>query len=223
MSRRDLIQEIAVRRSRNPQTSRIQAFSSRVDAISSAFQRLVRVAEPDSLIPEEELGRYFPVALVAAVEGYFRQCVADLVNRGGPFLERAAKLKDVSLTLHAASAIKQERISLGDYVAHFISISSLDDINRALSTLLGMDFLDRLLSSHFNVFEGEEALVLDKEREAVVNAARDLFQLRHILCHEFAADVRPTNGDIVRLMTIADVLVSLSEVIVMCEEQDHAG
>lgn len=219
--RRDVVEEIIARRVRNPASSRIGNFSARFESIAAAFQTLLQSADPNSTAVDAELSRYFPVALVAAVEAYIRECVADLVNAGSPFLDRAIKLKDLSLSLPAAASLLEKRITLGDYVAHFISISSLDDVNRILSTLLDLDFLERLLTSEFHVFESDEPLVLRDGRGAVISAARDLFQQRHILCHEFAGDIRPDNREIVRMLTVADVLVGLAEVVVWAEESQH--
>jgi hypothetical protein len=221
--RRDIVEEIVARRARNPASSRIGSYSARHKSIASAFETLLQSADPSATSVDAELSRHFPVALVAAIEAYFRQCVADLVNAGSPFLDRAIKLRDVSLSLPAAASLLQKRITLGDYVAHFVSISSLDDINRVLSTLLELDFLETLLTSEFHVFDPDDPLVLRDARKEIISAARDLFQQRHILCHEFGEDVRPNISELLRMLTVADVLVGLAEVVVWAEESRHGG
>ncbi|MEN8260564.1 MAG: hypothetical protein ABFS02_08260, partial [Pseudomonadota bacterium] len=101
MARRDIVQEISARRERNPASNRIDAFGSRHNSIANAFEAHLKLADPHGRPIDEKLCRYFPIASVAAIEGYFSQCVADLVNAGGSFPDRAVKLKDMTLSVAA--------------------------------------------------------------------------------------------------------------------------
>lgn len=218
--KRNIVREIQERKARSADSARITMFADRHASIAAAYKRLLRAADSSSTTADPELSRYFPVALVAAVEGYFRQCVADLVNSGSPYPERAATVKELRPNAETRAALNSGRITPGDHIAHFISIGSLEDINRVLSALVDFDFLERLLTSDFHLFDDEEPLAFREYRATVIDAARDLFHTRHMLCHEFAPSVQPDTGEVLRMLTIADALVALAEVILIGEEQD---
>ena len=219
MGRRNLQDEILQKRGRRPAgATRIDLYTSRSVKLLEALQHLLREGDPEDTTCEAEFTRYFPVALVACVEGYFRMAIADLIDRGPPFIDRVVKLRDINVSTEVAVAIQTRKISLGEYISHFITISSLEDICRALSALLDMDFLDRLLSSRFHLYRDEPPIQLEEARGDFVVAVRDLFHTRHMLCHEFVPDLSVDNGEMMRAFTATDVLISLSEMIIWAEE-----
>ncbi len=84
MSRaRDIIQEIADVRERRQFGSAMAELPFRLLALEQAFKSYDR--------KQIELARYFPVALVACIEGYFRMVVGDLIDSGEPYLTNAEK------------------------------------------------------------------------------------------------------------------------------------
>ena len=219
MARRDLLNEIIKKRTRHPaDVTRLRLFNTRLDSLKQVIMQLLEQSSPESTEANVELSRYFPVALVACIEGYFRIAIADLIDKGSPFIERVPKLRDVSISVDAAVAIQVKKASLGEYVSHLLSISSLEDVNRALGTLLELDFLETLLSSQFDLFDGEPPVQLDEVRSDFILAVKELFQIRHMLCHEFAPDLALDNAELLRLFTAAEVLVALAEVIIWAEE-----
>ena len=180
--------------------------------------KLLEQGEPDSIEADVELSRYFPVALVACIEGYFRMAIANLIDKGSPFIDRVSDLRDINISVDVAVAIQTKKVTLGEYISHFLSISNLEDINRAISALLKIDFLETLLSSQFHLFEEDPPIQLDQARGDFILAVQELFQTRHMLCHEFASDMRVDNAGMLRFFTATDVLVSLAEVIIWAEE-----
>ena len=221
--KRNIVREITERKTRNSASDRIFAFSERHRLIGESYRRLVEIADPSGTTVDPELCRYFPVALVAAVEGYYRKCVADLVNSGVPYQQRAAEIRNLRPNTETKEALKKEQISHGDHIAHFISIGSLDDVNRVLSALVGFDFLERILTSDFHLFEEDDPLTFRESDALIIEAARELFHTRHMLCHEFAPNVQPDIADILRMLAVTDTLVALSEVILICVERGEAN
>lgn len=224
MTRRNLLDEILSKRGRHPtDKTRIHLFKERFQHLNDTFTRLLAVSaktNPESTIFDVEVIRYFPVSLVACIEGYFRIAIADLINEGSPFIERVARLRNMRISVEAVVAIQSHKTSLGEYVSHFLSLSSLEDINRALSVLLDFDFLDRVLSSRFDVFKDNEPLELSEVRGPFVVAIKELFHTRHILCHEFAPNLTIDNSQILRAFTATSFFVALSEVVIWAEESN---
>ena len=92
-----------------------------------------------------ELIRYFPVALIACVEGYFRMAIKDLIDASEPSLTNAEKpATSLKLDFSVLRAVHGKTTSVGELVAHSVSLSRLEHIESALSSLLGASFLHAL-------------------------------------------------------------------------------
>ena len=224
MTRRNLLDEILSKRGRCPSDKiRIDLFNKRYTRLYETSMQLFTESaktNPEATIVDAEVIRYFPIALVACIEGYFRMAIADLINIGPPFIERVANLRDLNISVDVAIAIQTQKITLGEYISHFLSLNNLEDINKALSVLLNFDFLERLLTGRFDLFGKKEAepFHLEELRGPFVVSIKELFHTRHILCHEFAPELRIDNSQIMKFFTCADLFVGLSEVIIWAEE-----
>lgn len=219
MAQRNILEEIIEKRDRLISTDRFDNFKKRLDSIDDSYKFLMSTIAPDAIRCNEELSRYYPVALVAMIEGYFRAVISDLINKGSPFVERATQLSNVKLNVETAAAIQLQKITIGEYVAHFLRISSLDDINRAMSHLLNFDFLDHLITSEFDLFE-DGPLTLREARTDFILAVKDLFTMRHMLCHEFSESLSIDNGGYFRFALASEYLICLSEVVVGFHEKE---
>lgn len=222
MAQRNILEEIIEKRERLISTDRFDNFKKRMDEIDDSYQFLMSITAPDTTRCNEELSRYYPVAFVAMIEGYFRTVISDLINKGSPFVERATKLSNVKLNVETASAIQLQKITVGEYVAHFLRISSLDDINRAMSHLLNFDFLDHLITSEFDLFE-DESLTLREARADFIQTVKDLFTMRHMLCHEFSENISIDNGRYFKFALASEYLISLSEVVIGFYEKEFVS
>lgn len=222
MTRRNLLEEILSKRGRHPtDKTRLDLFNQRFNSLHKTFMELLAESvktNPESTIFDVEIIRYFPISLVACIEGYFRMAIADLIKRGSPFIERVTYLRDVNISVDAAMAMQTRKISLGEYISHFLSLSNFGNINRALSVLLDFDFLDRILSSRFDVFKDYGSVQLDEVRGPFIVTINELFHTRHILCHEFAPDLGIDNSQIMKAFIVTSFFVALSEVIIWAEE-----
>lgn len=184
MSRtRDIIQEIADVRQRRRFGSAVAELPLRLFALEYALK------EHDK--SKSELTRYFPVALIACVEGYFRMAIKDLIDAGEPFLTNAEKpASSLKLDFSILRAVHGKAITVGELVAHGVSLSRLEHIEGALSSLLGVGFLQALRTTTdrwAHEIGGEPATpILSKPDEVFANVART-FELRHIICHEIAS------------------------------------
>ncbi|MDA3945787.1 MAG: hypothetical protein PF439_03800 [Helicobacteraceae bacterium] len=222
MAQRNILDEIIEKRNRTVTKNRFDSFKNRLDSIDDSYKFLMSTTTPDATRCNEELSRYYPIALVAMTEGYFRTVISDLINKGSPFIERATQLSNVKLNVETASAIQLQKITIGEYVAHFLRISSLDDINRAMSHLLNLDFLDHLVDSEFDIFD-DGSLTLREDRANFIQAVKDLFSMRHMLCHEFSENISIDNGGYFRFVLSCEYLICLSEVVINFHEQENVS
>jgi len=181
MRSRDLFREIHEVRSRNPR--RKGPFSdalSRLDPLTETTRPLLKKSRFSKV--EKEFIRYTPVAAIALVEGCFKGLMCDLINVGSPFLQNAADFKEVRVSLEALVGTHTREITVGELLIHPIRINCLEDIDRHMSVVLGLDFLKTLKSE-----ESFPAKYL-----AGVTA---LFEARHILAHEIAPDYKTTPNE----------------------------
>jgi uncharacterized protein YecT (DUF1311 family) len=184
MSRtRDLIQEIADVRQRRQFGSAMSELPLRLFALEKAFK--------DHDRKQQEFTRYFPVALIATIEGYFRMAVKDLVDAGEPYLSNSERLAStIKLDFSIIRSVHGKSITIGELVAHAVPLSRLEHIEAAISSLLGTSFLAKLRVTTDrwpHEIKGESAEPLLTEPDQVFAAVARMFELRHIICHELAS------------------------------------
>jgi hypothetical protein len=218
--KRMYVEEILEKRARHPkETPRVGHFVKRLDAIRDAMTHVLADLEDGSAL-QGELLRYFPMAIVAAVESFFRMAIRDLIDSGAPFLERVQQFKDIKLDMAMAAAIQGRKVTLGEIVSHLLRLNNLRDINASVSVIIGEDFLDHLKNSQLDL--PEPGLVEMNEMAGDVFAwLTHLYKLRHIYCHELASDKNPAPIDIARALFAADMLVGCSEVVFWYLETDR--
>lgn len=212
MSRtRDIIQEIAEVRHRRQFDSAMAELPLRLFALETAFKNHDKA--------DSELVRYFPVALIACVEGYFRMAIKDLIDAGEPFLTNAEKpASSLKLDFTVLRAVHGKTITVGELVAHGIQLSRLDHLEAALSNLLGTGFLQALRTTTDRweqEVKGTPATpILVKPDQVFADVART-FELRHIICHEIASAYKIEAAEVaccfescVAFLRAADELIS---------------
>lgn len=184
MSRtRDIIQEIADIRKRRLFGFSIAELTMRLFELEQTFKNHDK--------NETELFRYYPVALIACLEGYFRMAIKELIDAGEPYLSNAEKpASALKLDFSVLRAVHGKTITVGELVAHGIQLSRLHDIEAVLSSLLGKGFLDSLRTTKdrwAHEVMGEPDLPILSEPDQVFSDVARTFELRHIICHEIAS------------------------------------
>jgi hypothetical protein len=137
-------------------------------------------------IERDELLRYFPIAIVACLEGYFQLVYRDLIDAGQPYLGNAMKaLKDLKFGVDVVLQVHGRRITAGELLAHQLKHNKLLDIDANMSHLTGRSFFSELKQKKLleSAFKDEDwARVYPKWYQLLEKT----FELRHIFCHELA-------------------------------------
>lgn len=185
MSTRDYIAEIIEIRNRR----------SSNNSHSEVFIRLFNLEHAFKSAPKDnnEILKYFPIALVATMEGCFRVMAAELIDHGEPFVENCEKLlKNQKLTFSLIKAFQGKQVSLGEFVSHVVSINKLQDIDALISTITGNEFLKELKSHSsrwdVEVLKQKDVPIILDSNETYKNIIKT-FELRHIFCHETATNI----------------------------------
>ncbi|RJS91988.1 lysozyme inhibitor LprI family protein [Salinisphaera sp. Q1T1-3] len=190
----DIIQEIADVRQRRRFGKAMPELIMRLFALEQAFKN-----QPSH---QDELINYFPVALIACLEGYFRMAIKDLVDAGEPFLSNAEKpASSIKIDFSILRAVHGRTITVGELVSHGVKLSRLDHVDAALSHLLGNGFLDvlRTVSDRWeHEVKGEERAPILQEPDKTFADVSRMFELRHIICHEIPSAYEISREEIER-------------------------
>lgn len=204
---RKIIDQILSVRSRLRFERREAELFARLTAIKSSYERGDPVAS--------ELLRYYPTALVACVESYFRLAIKELIDSGEPYLAHSRQLLrregfdfDILMGLHG------ETITIGEVISHHPSISSLGHVVAAMETVLGTDFRRALAE----VYDRWNVEIRKKPRRPIIfnldetfGHVERTFQLRHILCHETATAIEIEREEIEKCIHHTSVFLKASD------------
>ncbi len=153
--------------------------------------------------------RYLPIGTVAALEGYFRLVFRDLIEHGPPYRDNARNLDDVRLDVGTMLAMGRQHVSLGEIVGHLLPVSSLEDIIRHMSVLLGRDFVELIKRTGFGNATLAEVMPMFMQN------VRQLYYYRHVFCHELAVKIKPTIESIDRSVVMGLALAYSTEQVVV--------
>lgn len=179
--KRDYVEEILSIQSRNRDYSHHLMLILRLERLETLFNQINDI--------DEEILKYFPIGLIACLEGYIRTVIKQLIDFGSPFFENISKLKSIQLDFEVVKAIHQKTITFGDFISHLLPINNLTDINTHLSILTEKDFLQELKFVHdrfeFEVLKKDKKTILENADKVYEGLAKT-FELRHIFAHEIA-------------------------------------
>lgn len=124
-------------------------------------------------IPEDIiLCEFVPVRLIAMLEDNLRGIYAAIIDNSR-FRKNLPKLVDFkSLDIDVLSSFQDDDVTIGEYFSYSVSCNKFEDIDKALSVLLDIDFKEKLSE------------ILGEETESVIKIVQKVFGIRHRLCHE---------------------------------------
>lgn len=218
MAKRNIIDEILSKKSRLPfaKNERWDLVSSRLARIRESiylldmlestmdqemeeaqglFEELIEatnasIDSADILDLTYEMSRYIPVGLVSCLEGYFRIVYANLLDFGSPYRENASKLNTkFTFNIETVFTLERSPVSSGEFVAHMLQTSSLENIDNIMSVLTGEKFLAQFKKEFANSQKNQVQMSLfpmddeDLASQVIIDVKR-LFELRHMYAHE---------------------------------------
>jgi lysozyme inhibitor LprI len=147
--------------------------------------------------PKELVASLLPARIVTLVEVFCRYWIQKLIDHGPPYVERAAGLKvDVKYDLQLVHSLQGQTISLGLLISNSVSLASTTSIAAIFSTLIGQDFFDWLknVQSRIALEYDRDAAPVISDVGAIARMLARLFEVRHILVHEFP-ETQPVSAD----------------------------
>jgi hypothetical protein len=143
---------------------------------------------------------FFPIRIVTLIEVFTRSSVALLIDHDSPFAERASKLDvNIKFDFSLVRSLQGREVTLGQLMAHGISVQRIENMASVFSTLLGRDLFE-LISKVARQWEfeqeGDAAKPIITDLAETRKTLSRLFELRHVLVHEFPHSVPYTHDDI---------------------------
>lgn len=130
---------------------------------------------------------FIPIRLVTTLEVFLRGVISELINGREEYFERGEKLaKGAKIDLAFAAHLNRRELTIGDFVAHTVSLNSVDAVLSVLDTLLG-GFPAKLKVAHPRWSEEADDWPLPpiiEDYDTMVASLARLYEVRHILTHE---------------------------------------
>ena len=192
---RDYVAEIEAKRARGRRVEIPGAW--RVELLSAAFERSKEDAE---------LRRYFPLAVIAVIEGSVRSAVQRLIDEKPGCFEKFLTCqwsREQKFDLSVLQAVSGKRISVGELISHLVTVKSVDNVIRVLSDVLGQSVVPLLQRIHDRWSVEVECAPKEpmiSDLDGVLAALAAAFKHRHILAHE------PADGLKISVDEVADEL-----------------
>ena len=135
--------------------------------------------------------QFVPIRLVTILEVFLREVIAELVDGDEVIFERAEKLvRGTKIDLAFAAYVDGHELTIGDFVAHAVSLNGTAGIMSVMDTLIE-GFARRLRVVHSRWSEDAERYPLPPivaDLDATMAALTRLFEVRHVLTHEIPSE-----------------------------------
>ena len=165
-----------------------------------------------------ELLRYFPIALVACIESYFRLAMKDLIDSGEPYLSNSKRLlSGERYDFEILKGLHGQTVSIGEVISHHPSINNLEQVISLMNTLMGGEFRSKICNVHnrwaVEVKKQPKQPIIENVNETFCYVEKT-FQLRHVFCHEIATAIEIEAEDIGKCVDHTTVFIKASDEVV---------
>ncbi len=181
------------------------------------IDRLMKEADAVSGSSPEFI-EFIPIRLVTILEVFLRGVIAELIDERDDYFERSDKLvKGAKFDLAFAAHIDRRELTIGDFVAHAVSLNNVESIISTLDTLL-LDFPAKLRIAHPRWAEesvdGPLPPIIEDYDLVMASLAR-LYEVRHVLTHELPSSPFLDPAEVPRLSTAAKSFITATDWVVV--------
>jgi len=191
--KRNYINEIAQIKERNGVVAQLQLRFRLLD-LKNQFEYLLAIK--DDKINKFELAKYFPIAVVASGDIFFRTISQSLIDKGEPYSINAGKFnqkQNIKFDFEIVHAIHGKLVTIGEIISHMLSFNDPNDIAANISTILDKDLISELkkIKKKSKIIEDYNQAVDNfiVHHQVILADVKRLYELRHIFCHEFGTSL----------------------------------
>ncbi len=181
------------------------------------IDRLMKEADAVSGSSPEFI-EFIPIRLVTILEVFLRGVIAELIDERDDYFERSDKLvKGAKFDLAFAAHIDRRELTIGDFVAHAVSLNNVESIISTLDTLL-LDFPAKLRTAHPRWTEESEDWPLRPiidDCDLVMASLARLYEVRHVLTHELPSSPFLVPAEVPKLSKAAKSFIAATDWVVV--------
>jgi uncharacterized protein YecT (DUF1311 family) len=179
MSTRDRTGEILDVKERNPLRHRFGSYS-----LKSLKSQWTKSGKSEGATPD-----FYVIRAVTLLEVFTRGNIGEIIDHGAEYANRAIELsKNLKMDFALVQGIEGRVITLGDIVAHNVSVNSFGQMLGHFETLLDKKPLRTVLASAVDRWgteiEKKPPVPIIGDFDLLARRLTRLFEVRHILCHE---------------------------------------
>jgi len=142
-----------------------------------------KTAQDDNSTPD-----FYLIRAVTILEVSARHEMSSLIDHAKQFTDRAVELsKNIKIDFAIVQNVQGRAITLGDIVAHSVSVNSFGQIIEHFETLLAKPLRPLLMSAvdrWRTEIQEEPSIPIISNYDGLNKRLSRLFKIRHILCHE---------------------------------------
>jgi uncharacterized protein YecT (DUF1311 family) len=155
------------------------------------------------------------IRVVTILEVFLRYWIEALIDHGAPYVERASRLKaDIKYDFAIAQSLQGGSITLGQLIAHSLSLNRIESFSSILKTLLDQDLFDAISNTQDlrRVRDDGDAVgpIINDVSWVRKKLAR-LFEVRHILVHELPRKKPHTLEEVVEFLEAATLFLDATD------------
>ncbi|MGD0711484.1 MAG: lysozyme inhibitor LprI family protein [Bacteroidales bacterium] len=197
--KRDIINEIKSIKEREEFGSR-HSIIFRLSTIGNALNKF----DTNANLYKQEILKYIPIATIACFESFFRSVIKEMIDFGKPYNENVIEFnqaKNFKFDFKIVNAIQSKTVTGGEFISHILPCNNFNDINSNMTIITGIDFIESLKkfeakSIFKHTVENTKSFITNYNQ--IFNDVKRMFELRHIFCHEFAANIKVEEDEILR-------------------------
>ena len=205
MAKRTTIDQILEWKERRGRSSFGGELLYKVDALARTWEQI------DS---DMGVADFIPIRLATIIEVYVRETVREVVNSSHVYLDRAEPfLKNAKLDFLLAKHLHGRRVTMGDIVAHSISVTDLDHVISTYETLLP-GYRNTLPTVHERWIEDRDQPQKEpilQDVEGVLASVKRLFEIRHVVTHEMPRNQPYSSEEIPEFLTSSRGFLSATD------------
>lgn len=152
--------------------------SHRMRNVEKLFKVACQSGDPGVVL---EAARYVPLAVVACLENWAKNAIADLVDHGDPFLRNASQMESANVTYEYLLEIMGETLTVGHIISHPLKCNKMGQIAGHMSRIIGTDFLK--LMKNFIGAICEHPVIAKRRMGQNIGILTDTFDRRHLFAH----------------------------------------
>ena len=184
----NLIDKILAIQSRS-QINNVGALSMLIfkfEGLKDEFDKTSDVIEKSiNKLSSDDLLYYYPVRNVAYIQSFFRGMVSIIIDSDPKYLDNASNIlssNQKKFDFESVKALYGKKLSIGEYIAHTVSLNNLDTYYAVISELLATKFKEDIAKAKANKQTRKVLIINDIDK--LSSCIQQNFGLRHQICHE---------------------------------------